>query len=174
LHGLPLDDQRWTTLHHAYGPASDTPQLLRQLALSPGPKQGDISEPWYSLWSSLCHQGDVYSASYAALPHIVQIALEENGPISFDFFLLPAAIEVQRFRKRGPEVPPFLHDAYVTGLAMLTDCVSAHRSEPWDQSMILSVAAAQAVSKGQHFVADALMNIDDAWISKINSDSPFR
>jgi hypothetical protein len=51
----------WGTLPHAYGSANDMPGLLRQL--SPDPK----SDVWNKLWSRLCHQGSVYSASFAAL-----------------------------------------------------------------------------------------------------------
>lgn len=52
---LPLDSPRWSELTHAYGSASDTPALLRQLASLPR-ADGD-AEPWFSLWSSLAHQG---------------------------------------------------------------------------------------------------------------------
>ena len=58
----------WGKLQHAYGPADDMPALLRQL--SPDPK----ADVWDTLWSRLCHQGSVYSASFATL-----------------FWLLPAA-----------------------------------------------------------------------------------
>jgi len=128
---LSLDDPRWSELSHAYGPASDIPALLGQLAVSPGPK-GDVSdEPWFALWSSLCHQHDVYSASYAALPHIVKIGLDAAGPIDSSFFLLPASIEVARAAGRGPNIPRDLASAYTDGLSLLMDCAAAHRSNPW-------------------------------------------
>jgi hypothetical protein len=164
---LALDDPRWSDLFDAYGAATEIPDLLRKLASSPGPKSDYQAEPWFTLWSSLCHQGDVYSASYAALPHIVRIAIDARGPIAFDFFHLPTAIEIARFNGRGPEIPEFLADAYQFGIAMLMDCASAHRAEKWDEPMVLSVAAAQAVAKGQHRTAEALMNLDHDWISKI-------
>src|SRR5262245_2777864 len=79
---IPLDSPEWRRLQHAYGPASDIPDLLRQLAANPcAKKSGD--EPWHSLWSALCHQGDVYTASYAAVPHIVDIALNAKGADRF-------------------------------------------------------------------------------------------
>jgi hypothetical protein len=97
---LPLDDPYWSELVHAYGKASDVPELLLALASSTGPKTGYEEEPWYSLWSSLCHQGDVYTASYAAVPHIVKIACEAAPPIDSSFLQLPAAIEVARGRMK--------------------------------------------------------------------------
>jgi hypothetical protein len=57
---LSLDSPRWADLTHAYGVASDIPELLRQLHSLPD-SSGE-SEPWFNLWSALAHQGDVYPA----------------------------------------------------------------------------------------------------------------
>jgi hypothetical protein len=165
---LPLDDPRWADLTHAYGPASDIPDLLRRLEATPGQKADYRDEPWFTMWSSLCHQGDVYTASYAALLHVVRIATEKLGPIAFDFFQLPAAIEVARTKGSAPAVPAFLAEGYRTGVASLMDCARVHSGDDWDQSMVLCVAAAQAVAKGHPATAEALMNLDDDWIAKIN------
>lgn len=166
---LSLDDLRWSELQHAYGDASDIPNLLRRLASSPGPKQSYRDDPWFDLWSSLCHQGDVYSASYVAVPHIVKIAGEVKEPVDFSFFQLPAAIEVARRTGRGTDIPPAYADDYHRAIAQLVENVSLHRNEAWDQSMLLSAAAAQAVAKGHIDVAEALLNLDADWIAKINN-----
>lgn len=108
---LSLDSLAWRQLNHAYGPATDTPQLIEQLALNAGPKADYQAEPWFTLWSSLCHQGDVYSASYAAVPHLVRICLDARGPIDFGFFLMPACVEIARVGGRGPEMPQQLSQA---------------------------------------------------------------
>lgn len=166
---LSLDDPRWSELRHAYGDAADVPQLLRTLASSTGPKAGYQDEPWFSLWSSLCHQGDVYTASYAAVPHLVQIASEVKEPIDFSFFQLPTAIEVARRTGHGPDIPEALADDYHRAIGQLIENVSLHRNEAWDQSMLLSASAAQAVAKGHVDVAEALLNLDADWIAKINN-----
>ena len=165
---LSLDDPRWSQLTHAYGTAEDVPELLRTLTSSTGPKTGYESEPWYSLWSSLCHQGDVYTASYAAVPHIVRIASETKTPVDFAFFQLPAAVEVARKTGHGPEIGDEYAADYHRAIAGLADSVGVHRNEPWDQSMLLSAAAAQAIAKGHIAVAEALLNLDEHWIGKIN------
>jgi hypothetical protein len=167
---LPLDDPRWKDLRHAYGDAADIPGVLRTLASSTGPKANYQDEPWSSLWSSLCHQGDVYSASYVAVPHIVQIASEARGPIDFSFFQFPAEIEVARKTGRGPDIPQAFADDYHRAIARLMGIISLHQNEPWDRSMLLSVSAAQAVVKGHIDVAEALLNLDADWIAKINND----
>ena len=123
---LSLDDPQWSTLSHAYGNATDIPGLLHTLASSSGPSSGYEAEPWFTLWSSLCHQGEAYDASYAAVPHIVSIAAMAPGPIDFGFFQLPATIEIARQNGRAPEIPADLKSAYVSALANLSDCVAAH------------------------------------------------
>jgi hypothetical protein len=166
---LSLDDPSWNELQDAYGHATGIPELLRALALSPSPTSSYQDEPWFSLWSSLCHQGNVYIASYAAVPHIVQIACEAKVPIAFSFFQLPAAIEIARATGHGPQIPDAYADDYRRAISRLIECVNLHRDEPWDQSMLLSATAAQAVAKGHIEVAEALLNLDDDWIAKINN-----
>ncbi|MGW2094296.1 HEAT repeat domain-containing protein [Promicromonospora sukumoe] len=62
----------WTTVSHAYGDATDLPEMLRALALDedtgPDSAGGD-------LWGSICHQGTVYSASVAAVPFLAGLAV---------------------------------------------------------------------------------------------------
>jgi hypothetical protein len=55
----------WRLLRDAYGSADGIPAILARL--SPDPED----EGWDALWSRLCHQGTVYSASFAALPFLV-------------------------------------------------------------------------------------------------------
>jgi len=164
---LALDDPFWSQLNHAYGPASDIPNLLRNLALAPRMRSDDEAEPWHTLWSSLCHQGDVYTASYAAVPHLLQIAINTPGPIDWSFFGLPAAIEIARFNQRGPAIPPELVVSYEKALNRLMDCVIVHRADAWDESMALSVITALTAAKGHHRLAEALLNLDKHWITKI-------
>ncbi|GAA4921596.1 hypothetical protein LX16_4910 [Stackebrandtia albiflava] len=58
----------WSSLGHAYGSAEDVPARLARLESAP------TDELWDDLWSALCHQGTVYSASYAALHWLTGIA----------------------------------------------------------------------------------------------------
>jgi hypothetical protein len=166
---IPLDSPAWDQLRHCYGPASDIPDLLRQIAADPRQKHGDAA-PWHSLWSALCHQEDVYPASYAAVPHIVQIALDATGPIAFDFFLLPARVEISRLRKRGPDIPQELEWDYVAALRKLIECAARHAASDWDISMLLSVLAAIAAAKGQPNVADLLTELPSSVIERLDED----
>ncbi|WP_168076088.1 hypothetical protein [Caulobacter sp. SSI4214] len=165
---LQLNDDRWSGLVHAYGAASNVPMLLRRLEENPRQMAAN-DEPWFTLWSSLCHQGDVYSASYAAVPHIVRIALSAPGPVDFSFFLLPASVDVARLKGPGPEIPEFLRQAYDDAIQGLADCAAAHLSEAWGEDLAIAATAAVAVSKGHHQLAEAVMNLDHDWIAKINN-----
>ena len=166
---LPLDSPTWRQLRHAYGPASDVPDMLREAAADPRQRE-DRAEPWHSLWSALCHQGDVYSASYAAVPHIVQIAFDAKGPIDFSFFLLPASIEVARKRKRGPDIPQGLEPDYFAALPKLIACAARHAASDWDISMLLSVLAAIAAAKGQPNLSDLLTEFSSTVVERLDAD----
>ena len=118
---LSLDSSRWSELEHAYGKASDMPELLRQLTTLPA-AEGE-EEPWFSLWSALAHQGDVYSASFAAVPHV--IAALASSPASADstYFQFPAWVEICRARKEVA-VPQDLAPAYFGALSRLPSLVA--------------------------------------------------
>src|SRR5688572_14620061 len=99
---LPLDSPRWSELTHAYGTAEDIPELLRQLKNLP--RSHGEEEPWLTLWSSLAHQGDVYSASFAAVPHVIEALARAPERADSSYFQFPAWIEICR-AKSAVEVP---------------------------------------------------------------------
>nr|WP_301332601.1 hypothetical protein [Parerythrobacter lacustris] len=152
---------------HAYGAASDVPGLLRMLAQSTGPRESSDTETWFSLWSALCHQGDTYTASFAALPHLVDLACAFEGPIDFGFFQLPAAIEISRASGRGPSIPDDLAPAYHASVARLSEAVVRHLADDWDEDTLLSVLSALAAAKGNARISEAIMNLDDDLITRL-------
>jgi HEAT repeat protein len=65
-----LDAIDWKSLRHAYGEASDVPKLIRALLSDhPGKREGALD----ALFSTIWHQGTVYSASPAAVPFLVEL-----------------------------------------------------------------------------------------------------
>lgn len=64
----------WQALQCAYGSAERVPELLRR-AEEAG---ADFGEAWGDLWSYICHQGTVYSASYAAVPSLAAMCLRQE------------------------------------------------------------------------------------------------
>ncbi|MGW1995238.1 hypothetical protein [Embleya sp. NPDC001921] len=66
-----VDAHSWGATSHAYGPASDTPGLLRRVA-DDDEELADAAVG--ELYSSLLHQGTVYAASAEAVPFLVRLA----------------------------------------------------------------------------------------------------
>ena len=115
---LSLDSPRWSELEHAYGAASDIPALLRRLDTLPG-ADGE-QEPWFSLWSALAHQEDVYSASFAAVPHVVKALAADPARADSAYFHFPAWVEICRC-KNNVAVPEDLASAYFEALVAAAD-----------------------------------------------------
>ena len=153
---LELNSTRWSELSHAYGTAGDIPALLRGLEALP--PSVDESEPWFSLWSALAHQGDVFPASFAAVPHVV-CALE-SGPERADatYFQFPAWVEICR-QKNDVSVPPDLAPAYFDALAKLPRLVAAAAEREWDESFLQCALAAVAAAKGSASVAESALEL---------------
>jgi hypothetical protein len=153
---LSLESSRWSQLEQAFGDASDIPALLVQLAGVPG-SSGE-SEPWFSLWSALAHQGDVYDASFAAVPHVVQALATSPLKAEAVYFQFPAWVEVCR-RKNEVEIPEDLAPAYFEALSQLPALVAAASAREWDAEFLQCALSAIAAAKGQAEVAEAVQEL---------------
>jgi hypothetical protein len=160
-----LDDERWRTLHHAYGEASDIPGLLRRLAGFPECSDYQ-AEPYFSLWSSLCHQGDVYSASYAAVPEIVRMIEATPHRAHWSALLLVTSIEIARSKGKGPELPSELADGYRSALKHIPGIVAAIAVQDWDDLWARVAASAVAAAKGQGSLAEAILALEPSIVPK--------
>jgi hypothetical protein len=143
--------------------------LLEDLEARAASARSPEDEPWGSLWSALCHQGDVYTASYAALPHIVRIGMNVQGPVDFSFLMLPARIEIARAQGSGPAISDELRPAYAEAVNRLPECVYQQSKYAWDLTTTQAAACAIAASKGQFDFADAVCMLDEDMIPKIIS-----
>lgn len=153
---LSLADSRWSELQHAYGSASDIPALLEQLVELPS-SEGN-QEPWFSLWSALAHQGDVYSASFAAVPHVIEALASAPLKAEFTYFQFPAWVEICR-RKNNVPIPEDLAPAYFRSLARLPSLVAEASSREWDENTLVCALSAIAAAKGQPAVAEAVQEL---------------
>ncbi|MDG9671063.1 hypothetical protein ONV78_25200 [Hahella sp. CR1] len=153
---LELNRERWAQLSHAFGEAGDIPEMLRELAKMP-PSDTFESEPYFSLWNALCHQGDVYTASYAAVPHIVDILSRNPQEAPIDFFLLPVSIEITRLHGHGPDLSAELEEGYHKAIAMLPGL--AAKAKPKDEVGVRVLAAVMAVVHGEAAMAEAIMEL---------------
>ncbi|MDZ4325916.1 MAG: hypothetical protein U1A73_13020 [Pseudomonas sp.] len=154
---LRLDDPQWANLRHAYGTAENIPPLLSQLSSLPS-DIGD-AEPWFTIWSSLAHQGDVYPASFASVPHIIATLAANPSSAPAAFFHFPAWVEICRHRASF-EVPAPLAEPYFAALRQLPGIVAAAASPGgWSHEQSQCTLACLAVAQGQHAMAEALLEL---------------
>ncbi len=70
---LALDDERWKLLSHAYGGIGDVPEMIKELQKDfESEKENDL------FYGCLCHQNSTYSATFAAVLHVVEVAFQSN------------------------------------------------------------------------------------------------
>lgn len=116
---ISLHSEEWNKIPDAYNKGENVAVLLAQIQSDPSPSVHTNDEPWFSLWSSICHQGDIYPASFAAVPHLADIASRTSYPIDENFFVLPAYIEISRNAK-NVEVPEEFKNEYDEAIRKLT------------------------------------------------------
>jgi hypothetical protein len=151
----PLD---WHLLHHAYGIATDVPALLEQVERFPAEPDWQ-SEPWFSLWSSLYHQGDIYTASIAAVPRIVSALSKAPSKGTLSFYLLPASIAIAD-SSNPVSVPTDVRRTFNESLLALGAMASAALPSISDQHIAKAAQAAVLVSTGAFQQAGELLEAD--------------
>lgn len=156
---LGLDDPIWRRLRDAFGLAFQVPDMLRQLADAP-PSDDWRAEPYFSLWSHLCHQGDVYPASFAALPHLVARCEADAAGTHWDVLHLAVAIENARLTK-GMTVQEDFAQAYADAVGRLPQAASAMLlAQPSEPSLVGVAAAALATTRGHWFLSEVILEVE--------------
>jgi hypothetical protein len=154
---LDLDSPEWSSLEHAYGAATDTPALLKQLDELPECADWQ-EEPWFTLWSSLAHQGDVYSASFAAVPHVIRAIKRSPERASAQYLTFPAWVEICR-AKKGLAVPEPLVESYKRALSEIPSVVAEAARSKWPNDKLRSALAAIAAANGDVVIAEAILEL---------------
>ena len=162
---LPLESPRWSELQHANGAASDIPSLLHKLLAFPDETSYE-NEPWFTLWSVLTHQGDVFPASFAAVPHVIAALATGPSRASMSYFFLPATVEVARISGRV-EIPVELQQAYFAALTQLPQLTALAAKPDWSPELCRAALAATAAATGNHLVAKLLMQTESDSIPEI-------
>ncbi|MFC1417622.1 hypothetical protein [Streptacidiphilus cavernicola] len=122
IEGMTVD---WALLRHAYGSASDLPRLFEDVG---DPEAADVA--WEDLWASLCHQGTVYTASFASLPVLADIATGRKPGASGQALGLAGRIVAEEHQLHEPGYVQARYPAAVRELHQLTlEIVVATRFE---------------------------------------------
>src|SRR5687768_3146037 len=109
-----LDAIDWESLEHAYGAAGDFPELLRTIASG---STDDVHEGLDALVGAGWHQGGIWPAMVAAVPFLVEIALEPTATGRAPVVALLAGLAeedakgIDAVAAHAPQLMPLLADA---------------------------------------------------------------
>jgi hypothetical protein len=155
---LDLASPRWAELLQAHGSAEDIPRLLEALAMIEGERER--AELWFGIWATLCPDGQVYSAAYAAVPHLLAITERKQLDERVAAMHVVAAVEVARHQPGAPAVPDDLVMAYALAIESLPLRVVQMTAAKWDAVSAQILAAALLVGKRQPALARAVLALD--------------
>lgn len=157
---LSLDGPEWSGLHQAYGAATDIPKLLKQL------NTGDLGSVLVELWSKLCHQGDIYPASIAAVPFLVDAAKHRSDNRWIEILHLAAGIEAARLLKEFP-LDNHLEKAYRRaigqGLMLCAQRLDAELAPGWEPALPSIIETFRGFPRAGEAILSLEELIDETW-----------
>ena len=151
---IALDNDIWNELNGGYLSAYNPVKCLMQLY-----ENVDANDSWKELWDELHHQGDVDQASYAAVPHILEIERRAKH-FNWNGFALIAVIEQRRPANAAPRAGA-IADGYQKTWNSLLTVVANHLSKDWDDILTASILSCVAYSRGQRIIACAALELNE-------------
>jgi hypothetical protein len=115
------------------------------------------------LWATICHQGTVYTASYAAVPHLVRLAAQAELDARVHLIDLITYIEMGRAGRSAPPVPAFLEAGYLAALEKLRGILAGCMGERWETRSACRLAAAVMALNGDPDVARYLSEVAQSY-----------
>jgi hypothetical protein len=140
---LHLSDPRWRGLLGAFGVAYDPRPALLQLE-----RGEEVEEAWAELWADLYHDGDVGTASYAAVPHLVRVHAHRDVA-DWNAFALAGRIELRRGADDNPELPEWLVEGYARAWAALPDLALRELQRATEERSTRAAMGVLAIARGQ-------------------------
>ena len=155
---LAADDPRWAELESGYRRPYNPLPDLRRLRDVP-----DDAMAWQRLWQALYHQGDIGTASYAAVAGLIE--LRRSGVVfNWNFYALIAAIEARRTIAGNPPLPGWLERSYRDLWADIsTFCFEDMQTET-DTRVVRAYLATLALVRGATELGQMLIEIDGSEI----------
>lgn len=149
----------WSQYDDAYGVANNVPQLLKSLIQKE-------EKAWFNIWSHLCHQGTVYSATFIAIPFIVDFFAKniEANKEDFDYYLFAASVELFFYECEIDigvfNLNPEEIQSYYQSLELLDSIIPQFLKENTNSDCVLSALSYQAVRTKQFTLSQFLINVD--------------
>ena len=157
-----LDDPRWEQLIGGYRQPYDASIPLRKLRDGVPPEQ-----IWKELWEELHHQGDVDSASFAVVPHLVSIA-SQWGERDWNFYAIIALIEIERGQRDNPDVDDSIREDYHAAWGAILDLALHYLRTATDQTLIRTALGVIALQRGDRILGEILTLYDAEEIADIH------
>jgi len=152
---LPLDDPRWMTYIGGYREPWDASEALGRLLEGEAPDQA-LEE----LGNELCHQGDLGSASYAALPWLVEYLRRRP---ELDAWAVGLILTIEFGRPfHGDQMPDEVREGYDQAIRLLPEIVLSKRGGHWDDRQVQVAASVLALGQGNLWMARTYYELDRA------------
>ena len=153
---LDVTSPRWRELTQTYGTAEDIPRLLDALATHE--YEAERQELWFGLWATLCPEGNVQTAAYASVPHVLRIARARTAGEQVAALHFAASVETARHIAGAPPIPHELVPAYALAVESLPAMVASLADSPWDEPTARIMAAALLAGKRHAALARTLLD----------------
>lgn len=141
---LSLESPRWESLSHAYSSASNIPTILRDLQHE---SPSVWEQAWDDAWGALCHQGTVYTATYAAIPYIVDLADRTTNSERRDAYLI--FVGAVALSADAAEIPDDLRADYSDAITQADPLViEALELQPAREAVVIYLLKAIAALRG--------------------------
>lgn len=151
---IPLSSEIWKELGGGYRIKYNPVDALKKLYESPHDEAA-----WHELWNELHHQNDVGQASYAAVPHILEIERRAEK-LNWNGFALIAQIEFCRPTNEPPRAGE-IADGYKRAWDELLTVVANHQDRDWDGDLTPCILSCIAYSRGQRLLGWAALEMNN-------------
>jgi hypothetical protein len=149
---LDWNDARWSELCGGYRSPYDPRPALARLA-----QPAEAAAAFAELWDELHHQGDVDTASYAAVPHLVQL-YAKHGQQGDNAYSLLGCIELARRAGHNPPLPTWLRDGYEEAWRRLGHLAVDDLARTSDPLLTRAAMGALAIARGLPQVGEILLD----------------
>jgi hypothetical protein len=114
---------------------------------------------WGDLWGSICHQGTVYTATYAAVPHLVDMLQTASEAEELDFIVFLGTVAASLDR---PPIPKHLEPEYTNALQVTAEIARGLiLSRSWEKGDYIYLLQAVAGLHGCQVPGQQLENLQN-------------
>ncbi len=152
---IDLADTRWLELTGGCGSPYDPRPVLARLE-----REEIVEDAWKELWDELHHQGDIGTAAYAVVPHLVRIHAGRGVP-DWNTYALLGVIELARDRDANPALPTWLRSDYDTAWERIVPLGLRDLGASNDATLTRSALGVLAVARGLRRQGEVLLTRTD-------------